>query len=109
MILVKMLKKNCVSLVKSFLFFSDKNQVVRVKRLNVKCIFRVDQSEYHKVRMSNSEPNVPFDESFLVERNENEKRNVISDLFDRPVENTNYEDLSLNLYKTRISSYQRNP
>ena len=41
---------------------------VGAKRLNVKCIFQMDQSEYRIVRMSNSEPSVSLDESFSREK-----------------------------------------
>ena len=41
-------------------------------------------------------PALRFEKAIL---NRIDTENVISDLFDRPVENSNYKDLSLNLYK----------
>ena len=41
-------------------------------------------------------PALRFERAIL---NRIDTENVISDLFDRPVENSNYKDLSLNLYK----------
>ena len=41
-------------------------------------------------------PALRFEKAIL---NRIDTENIISDLFDRPVENSNYKDLSLNLYK----------
>ena len=41
-------------------------------------------------------PALRFEKALL---NRIDTENIISDLFDRPVENSNYKDLSLNLYK----------